>query len=544
MRVPPSTWESRSFRRCVAAALVLALSACNSDSLTLPSEGEPAHVTILQGNDQQGQVGQPLTLELSVSITDAADRPVPDRAVSFNITSGSVIPAVPITNGQGIATFSWTLGPVSGSQALEAGVSLEGTLLPKAIFNATADPGPVAAVALIGGDDQTGQAGTLLPQALVVMVEDQYGNPIAGTDVIWQAANGNLSDGVVTTGSDGTASVTWTLGPTSGDQLASALVQGATGSPQMFSAFATQAPPPVLALAAQPSTPVRSGVPFTQQPRIQLEDAQGNPIAQGGVSVTAAIATGGGSLNGSTTMITDNAGVAQFLDLSISGAPGDRTLIFAAAGHTAVISAVVTVTASAPSPTASTISAAPTTIEAGTESSTITVTAKDDAGNPIAGLPVVIAVSGSGNTVVQPPGFTDANGVAIGTISSVVAESKSVTARIAGVGVTQSASISVVPGPPAAGNTDANVPDGRRLQFTTIVITTRDAFDNPLTAGGFRSQLNVVITGANNANPNISDNGDGTYSAIYFPIFKGNDRVDITLNGVPIKGSPYTSHVK
>ena len=53
------------------------------------------------------------------------------------------------------------------------------------------------------------------------------------------------------------------------------------------------------------------------------------------------------------------------------------------------------------------------------------------------------------------------------------------------------------------------------------------------------------MSGANtNSSLTVFDQGDGTYTASYFPVFKGNDDITITIGGVPIKGSPYRSRVK
>src|SRR2546430_17583529 len=47
-----------------------------------------------------------------------------------------------------------------------------------------------------------------------------------------------------------------------------------------------------LALTTPPSATAQSGAPFAQQPAVQVQDANGNPVATQGVSVTASIATG------------------------------------------------------------------------------------------------------------------------------------------------------------------------------------------------------------------------------------------------------------
>jgi hypothetical protein len=66
----------------------------------------------------------------------------------------------------------------------------------------------------------------------------------------------------------------------------------------------------------------------------------------------------------------------------------------------------------------------------GVTQSTITVQVVDAFGNPVPGQTVALAATGTGNTLVQPPSATDANGVAIGTLASTVAETKTVTATV------------------------------------------------------------------------------------------------------------------
>jgi hypothetical protein len=463
------------------------------------------------------------------------------QVISFNLSGGSIAPAAAITDGQGKAAFSWTLGTQAGVQTVEAGVAASGTLQPKVTLTATAAPGPVSSIQDVSGNGQTAQVGTPLPQALVVVLTDDYGNPVPGADVVWQANDGNMNTGIGTTDSLGRASAVWTLGPTIGSQSATARPQGTTITPETFSATATQAPPPHLSITTQPSSSAPSGVSFAQQPEIQLEDSQNNPIAVSGVGVIVAISTGGGTLGGTTTVTTDQTGLARFPNLFITGTTGDRTLIFAAAGYTAVSSTPITITGPAPSPSRSTISAGPRTVVAG-GATTVKVTAKDANGQAIAGLPVVLAVTGSGNTITQP-GITDSKGEATGTITFTVAEVKTISAEIGGVAITQTETVTVVPGPAAAATTTASVPTGRVFQFTDITITTRDAFGNLLTSGGFAGPLDVTVSGANSSHPNIKDNKDGTYTASYFAIFTGTDTVSITFNGAPIQGSPYTSIV-
>lgn len=92
----------------------------------------------------------------------------------------------------------------------------------------------------INGDGQTGPVGEALPDPLRVVVTDEAGDPVNGVTVNWSTTNGGSFDEASSvTDLDGIASTIWTLGGTSGGQLAQAAVNGAANSPVSFSATAT-----------------------------------------------------------------------------------------------------------------------------------------------------------------------------------------------------------------------------------------------------------------------------------------------------------------
>jgi hypothetical protein len=115
----------------------------------------------------------------------------------------------------------------------------------------------------------------------------------------------------------------------------------------------TSAPPPPpppagatqLSLTTQPSSTAQSAVPFSQQPLVQLRDSGGNAITQSGVVVSAGIASGGGTLGGTTSASTDSLGRAAFVNLSISGTVGSRTVRFTSGTLTAVVSNPINIVA-------------------------------------------------------------------------------------------------------------------------------------------------------------------------------------------------------
>src|SRR5205807_17033 len=99
--------------------------------------------------------------------------------------------------------------------------------------------------------------------------------------------------------------------------------------------------------ATGPASTGPGGRPFAQQPVIQVGDAAGNPVNEAGVVVTAAIATGSGTLGGTLTATTLGTGVASFTNLAISGTAGDRTLSFSATGLASATSGTITLGAGA-----------------------------------------------------------------------------------------------------------------------------------------------------------------------------------------------------
>lgn len=85
--------------------------------------------------------------------------------------------------------------------------------------------GTAAPLAVVSGDGQSADAGSLLPLAILVSVADQYGNPVgtSGIAVSFVASNGgSVSPASASTKSNGHVSVRWTMGSTGGTQTLTA----------------------------------------------------------------------------------------------------------------------------------------------------------------------------------------------------------------------------------------------------------------------------------------------------------------------------------
>ena len=95
-------------------------------------------------------------------------------------------------------------------------------------------------LSIASGNNQRGVVGTEVPSPLEVSVTNAAGDPIPGVRVNWVVTGneGTLSATRSITGSDGRASVNWTLGTKTGSQSVEAIVV-AVASPALFSATAS-----------------------------------------------------------------------------------------------------------------------------------------------------------------------------------------------------------------------------------------------------------------------------------------------------------------
>jgi hypothetical protein len=152
--------------RPFALVLGLALSACGSSNLTLPSDGTPANLLRVSGDGQQASAGEQLPAPLVVRLTDANSDPVAGVPVVFrfqsSIPSAQVNPASGTTDSLGLAQVRVRLGSTAGTQEVEARVSQGVNTDLVATFGLTAlevqppDPGGGGGGGNGGGNDEGG----------------------------------------------------------------------------------------------------------------------------------------------------------------------------------------------------------------------------------------------------------------------------------------------------------------------------------------------------------------------------------------------------
>jgi protocatechuate 3,4-dioxygenase beta subunit len=188
--------------------------------------GSPAKLARSTGNNQTAPVLTTLPVPVTSKVTDQYGNAVPGVSVSYTDgTAGGTFSANPVlSDSKGFAAVSYTTSTKAGKVSIKASA----TGLPVLGFTETVTAGPASAIAVVSGDNQTALHSTTLAQPLVVKVTDQYGNPVVGASVTFDdsGAGGSFSVNPATTGTAGTASVTYTAGSSPGAVTIRATVSG------------------------------------------------------------------------------------------------------------------------------------------------------------------------------------------------------------------------------------------------------------------------------------------------------------------------------
>ncbi len=299
---------------------------------------------MVSGDGQSGVAGEPLANPIAVRVTDADNLPVSGARIAFlvdNTEPGASVSPDTVTSGDdGQAATTWTVPTVVGGASLMAHVAGAPDEQLTAQFTATVVAAAADTIFLVSGQDQAGPGLSVLPESLKVRVTDHLGNPVGDVEVTWTwTGNGSVSPTTSTTDLEGYAAAARTLGNNAQTMVTKASATGLKGSPVTFDHTVVQ--PASVVILTQPSSTGVSGMPFAQQPVVEVRDAGGNVI--NGIQVVASVESGGGTLDGSKTAVTSG-GAATFTNLALSGATGAQVLRFTSASVFA-LSSPITVTA-------------------------------------------------------------------------------------------------------------------------------------------------------------------------------------------------------
>ncbi len=164
-------------RILIVVAGIVQIAACGDASG--PRTGPPAKVVLVAGDAQPSpEVGTKLLLPLSIKVTDAQGQNVSGATVSWNTSTGSMSATTTHSNGEGVATVEWTLGPLAGTQTATATV----TGVAPVTFTQRAVAGPIAQIVLTRDTVQLLGIGDAF--RLTARPADRFGNTVAGGSIV------------------------------------------------------------------------------------------------------------------------------------------------------------------------------------------------------------------------------------------------------------------------------------------------------------------------------------------------------------------------
>jgi hypothetical protein len=173
--------------------------------------GPPARMVPVSGAGQTVGPKTALPTPIVVKVVDAASFPLAGVTVNFsdNSAGGTFTAISGVSAANGTVSTQYT----TGTKAQHVTISATTTTL-KLNVGETCAPGPATAIAVSGGNNQSGTAGTQLLKALGVLVTDQYGNRVPANGVSFSdgGAGGSFSaPNPILTATNGIASVYYTL---------------------------------------------------------------------------------------------------------------------------------------------------------------------------------------------------------------------------------------------------------------------------------------------------------------------------------------------
>lgn len=322
------------------AAIAVASLRCGSD-LGDPAV-DPASVQEVSGNGQAGLINEPLAEPLIVQVEDDAGAPLEGVTVRWTVSGGGRVDRSQVVTGaDGMASVVRTLGGVAGEQTTTATVED----LPPVEFISIAEAGAVPQLLVATQPSPNAVTGEVLPQQPVIQLEDGTGQPGgAGVEVTASVAGATLS-GAATVLSDEEGVARFTNLALTGDDGSYAILFEAEGYVAVQSNQIELSSTPVetgrLVMVTHPSGQADNGEVFARQPVVRVEDANGAPLPAG-VPVT--VTAQGATVTGTTTVESDDDGLATFTDLALTGPSGNYRLAFSAPDFTGVESNPVALT--------------------------------------------------------------------------------------------------------------------------------------------------------------------------------------------------------
>src|SRR6476661_7452542 len=239
-------------------------------------------IAVVAGTDQHAIAGSTLSRAIVVRATNHRGAPAPRQAVTFKTADGqgSVDPRTAMTDADGRARTTWTLGTYPGRQTLLATVDKVDSALA-----VVAEADPVAANTRVSvlNDHLSATAGATITDSVAVRVTDSTGRALVDVPVRWTALAGGLAEAMdARTDSTGMARARWTLAKKTGMQRLRAEVGSTTArgiAPVTLTARAVAGAPVALSLVSGDGQHAAAGSALSKLVVIQVSDASGSGVS-------------------------------------------------------------------------------------------------------------------------------------------------------------------------------------------------------------------------------------------------------------------------
>ncbi|MBU8898627.1 S8 family serine peptidase [Corallococcus sp. M34] len=339
-----ATFSNLSINKVGTGYTLVATSAGLTDATSTAfnvTAGSTAKLAI-RTQPSNGTAGAVLSPAFQVAIVDAFGNATHGtEQVTVTLTGGTLSGTTTVAAVDGVATFS-DLSIAKAGTGYTLVASSNG--LPQVTSETFAIAVGPAAKLVLRAQPANGTSGAVLSPALQVAVVDAFDNAVVDTRSITVALAGGTAGATLSgTTTVATAAGVATFGDLSINKAGTGytLVASTSALPNASSTAFNVAAGAAhhVAIAQQPST-VAAGSAIAPAVSVQVLDAVGNLVTQGGTVVTVALGNNpsGGTLSGTTSVAAVN-GVAAFSDLSINKVGTGYTLAVGGNGLTGATTA-------------------------------------------------------------------------------------------------------------------------------------------------------------------------------------------------------------
>jgi hypothetical protein len=295
----------RSAGRTMISAKVDGVSDRTSVSVVTPASA----ISLVAGINQRALAGKTLPQALVVRATNRHNAPASGKRVTFRLADGegSVDPASALTDADGRARATWTLGADPGRQTLLASVENVDSAL--AIV---AEADPVASNTRVTSlvEHLSGKAGEELSDSVAVRITDSTGRALPDIPVRWTPVDGgSVEVASARTDSLGVASARWTLARKTGTQRLRAQVGVGPGlgiPPVTINALALAGEAASVVVSGGDNQRAAAGAELRKALVFRVLDVNGSGVAE----ATLTLSPSGGSIS-DTVLTTDSLGFAR-----------------------------------------------------------------------------------------------------------------------------------------------------------------------------------------------------------------------------------------